>query len=58
MKILKLLSKLYIIILTFFFSIQTLSGNEPVDIWKIEKIDNSIENKKEIENTINTENDT
>ena len=35
MKISKLLSKLYIILLTFCFLIQTSLATEPVDIWKI-----------------------
>ena len=55
MKILKQLSKIYIVLLTFYFLTQVLFAAEPVDIWKIEKTD--ISNKTDVENndTTNTE---
>ena len=44
MKILKLLNKFFIIFFTFCFFLKISSANEPIDIWKIEKINNSNEN--------------
>jgi len=55
MKILKLLSKFFIILLLFSIFAKTAISNEPVDIWNIEKKENTIEeklieNKKSINN--------
>ena len=44
MKILKLLNKFFIIFFTFCFFLKISSANEPIDIWKIEKINNSNKN--------------
>ena len=44
MKILKLLNKFFIIFFTLCFFLKISSANEPIDIWKIEKINNSNEN--------------
>jgi len=48
MKILRLLNKFFIIILTLYFLNQSLLANEPVDIWNIEK--KNISNKIEVGN--------
>ncbi len=55
MKISKQLSKIYIVLLTFYFLTQVLFAAEPVDIWKIKKTD--ITNETDVENnkTTNTE---
>ena len=55
MKILKLLSKFYIIFFAFCFYIQISYSNEPVDIWKIEKIKNTNETTLENNETSNLE---
>ena len=57
MKILKLLSKFFIILLLFSIFAKTAISNEPVDIWNIEKKESDIEeklieNKKNINNEI------
>tara|TARA_B100000965_G_scaffold181343_1_gene151321 strand:- start:1004 stop:2740 length:1737 start_codon:yes stop_codon:yes gene_type:complete len=44
MKILKLLNKFFIIFFTLCFFLKISSANEPIDIWKIEKINNSNKN--------------
>ncbi len=53
MKILKLLNKFYIIFFAFCLLVKTSHANEPVDIWKIEKIDNSVEATIESNDTSN-----
>ena len=55
MKILKQLSKIYIVLLTFYFLTQVSFAAEPVDIWKIEKTDISNETDVENNETTNTE---
>ena len=45
MKILKLLSNFFIILLLFSIFAKTAISNEPVDIWKIEKKENTSEEK-------------
>jgi len=55
MKILKLLSKFFIILFLSSFFVKTAISNEPVDIWNIEKKESVIEeklieNKKSINN--------
>ncbi len=57
MKILKLLSKFFIILLLFSIFAKTAISNEPVDIWNIEKKENTIEEKL-IENKKNINNET
>ena len=57
MKILKLLSKFFIILFLFSTFAKTAISNEPVDIWNIEKKESVIEeklieNKKNINNEI------
>ena len=52
MKILKLLSKFLIIFLYIGFSINSATSNEPVDIWNINKKEDSVE-KISIENVDN-----
>ena len=44
MKILKLLNKFFIIFFTFCFFLKISSANEPIDIWKIEKNNNTNQN--------------
>ena len=44
MKILKLLNKFFIIFFAFCFFIKISTANEPIDIWKIEKTNNTNEN--------------
>jgi len=56
MKISKKLSRLFICSLTFFFSFKILLANEPVDIWKIEKIVNSNKTNKETKQSDNENN--
>ena len=55
MKILKLSSKYCIILFVFNFFWQISSANEPVDIWKIKKLDNSNDTKEENSININSE---
>ena len=55
MKILKQLSKIYIVLLTFYFLTQVSFAAEPVDIWKIKKTDISNETDVENNETTNTE---
>ncbi len=55
MKILRQLSKIYIILLTFYFLTQVSFAAEPVDIWKIKKTDISNETDVENNETTNTE---
>ena len=55
MKILKQLSKIYIVLLTFYFLTQVSFAAEPVDIWKITKTDISNETDVENNETTNTE---
>ena len=55
MKILKRLSKYFIILFLLSFSAEKVVSNEPIDIWNIEKKENiveanSINNKKNIDN--------
>jgi len=57
MKILKLLSKFFIILFLCSFFVKTAIPNEPVDIWNIEKAENVIEEKL-IENKKNINNET
>ena len=57
MKILKLLSKFFIILFLCSFFVKTAISNEPVDIWNIEKTENVIEEKL-IENKQNINNET
>ena len=57
MKILKLLSKFFIILFLYSFFVKTAISNEPVDIWNIEKKENIIEEKL-IENKKNINNET
>ena len=45
MKILKQLSKFFIILFLFSIFYKSLISNEPVDIWNIEKKENLIEKK-------------
>ncbi len=45
MKILKQLSKYFLIFITYCFPINSAISNEPVDIWNIEKSENVIEKK-------------
>ena len=45
MKILKQLSKFFVIFFLFSFFTNTSISNEPVDIWNIEKKENTIEEK-------------
>ena len=45
MKILKLLSKFFIILLLFSTFAKTAISNEPVDIWNIEKKESTTEEK-------------
>ena len=54
MKILKQLSKIYIVLLTFYFLTQVSFAAEPVDIWKIKKTDISNETDVENNETTNT----
>ena len=55
MKILKLLNKIYLIIITIFFltTFKTFSENQPVDIWNIDKkkIEENSKNKEELSNS-------
>ena len=55
MKILKQLSNIYIVLLTFYFLTQVSFAAEPVDIWKIKKTDISNETDVENNETTNTE---
>ena len=55
MKILRQLSKIYIILLTFYFLTQVSFAAEPVDIWEIKKTDISNETDVENNETTNTE---
>ena len=55
MKISKQLSKIYIVLLTFYFLTQVSFAAEPVDIWKIKKTDISNETDVENNETTNTE---
>tara|TARA_B100001250_G_scaffold54676_1_gene42342 strand:+ start:866 stop:2602 length:1737 start_codon:yes stop_codon:yes gene_type:complete len=55
MKILKLLSNFFLILFIFCFSIQKTLTEEPVDIWKIEKIVNSKEINKDDKSNTNNE---
>ena len=55
MKILKQLSKIYIVLLTFYFLTQVSFAAEPVDIWEIKKTDISNETDVENNETTNTE---
>ena len=55
MKISKQLSKIYIVLLTFYFLIQVSFAAEPADIWKINKTDISNETDVENNETTNTE---
>ena len=57
MKILKLLSKFFIILLLFSIFAKTAISNEPVDIWNIEKKESAVE-KKLIENKKSINNET
>ncbi len=54
MKISKPLNKFYIITLSLCFFVQILFANEPVDIWKIEKIKNSNNTNEENSQLQNT----
>ena len=54
MKILKQLSKIYIVLLTFYFLTQVSFAAEPADIWKIKKTDISNETDVENNETTNT----
>jgi hypothetical protein len=55
MKILKQLSKIYIVLLTFYFLTQVSFAAEPADIWQIKKTDISNETDVENNETTNTE---
>ena len=57
MKILKLLSKFFVILFLCSFFVKTAISNEPVDIWNIEKKENIIKEKL-IENEKNINNET
>ncbi len=54
MKILRILSKYFIILFLFGFSVKKAISNEPVDIWNIEKKENIAEDKS-INNKNNTD---
>ena len=55
MKISNLLSNLFIILLFFCFFTKGSLANEPIDIWKIEKIVDENKTVKEVDKTIKTE---
>lgn len=55
MKILKLLSKFFVILIAYNLFIKTTIANEPVDIWNIEKAENAIEKKSIKDNKSITE---
>ena len=58
MKILKLLSKYFIIFIAFTFLVRSANSNEPVDIWNLEKTENIIQNKLTETNKENINDDT
>ena len=58
MKILKLLSKYFIIFIAFTFLVSSANSNEPVDIWNLEKTENIIQNKLTETNKENINDDT